>query len=111
LHIEKSRDSAAVEELLLATPNGMNSFCSSSAAGWRSLTNTTSDTRSRFRGQHTHLIAYCGDHGIPEVNSATMLAIIGGFSLIGSAVSGWLCDRFNPRFLLFVPYGSDRNGA
>src|SRR5215831_12777702 len=50
---------------------------------------------------NTHLIAYCGDHGIPAVKSATMLAIIGGFSLIGSAASGWLCDRFNPRFLLF----------
>jgi MFS family permease len=54
---------------------------------------------------NTHLIAYCGDHGIPAVNSATMLAIIGGFSLIGSAASGWLCDRFNPRFLLFWYYG------
>jgi MFS family permease len=54
---------------------------------------------------NTHLIAYCGDHGIPAVNSATMLAIIGGFSLIGSAASGWLCDRFNPRSLLFWYYG------
>jgi len=54
---------------------------------------------------NTHLIAYCGDHGIPAVNSAAMLAIIGGFSLIGSAASGWLCDRFNPRFLLFWYYG------
>jgi hypothetical protein len=34
-------------------------------------------------------------------SSASMLAIIGGFSLIGSAASGWLCDRFNPRVLLF----------
>jgi sugar phosphate permease len=50
---------------------------------------------------NTHLIAYCGDHGIPAVNSATMLAIIGGFSLIGLAASAWSCDRFNPRFLLF----------
>jgi len=54
---------------------------------------------------NTHLIAYCGDHGIPEVSSASMLAIIGGFSLIGSAASGWLCDRFNPRILLFWYYG------
>ena len=54
---------------------------------------------------NTHLIAYCGDHGIAEVSSATMLAIIGGFSLIGSAGSGWLCDRFNPRVLLFWYYG------
>jgi MFS family permease len=54
---------------------------------------------------NTHLIAYCGDHGIAEVSSATMLAVIGGFSLIGSASSGWLCDRFNPRVLLFWYYG------
>ncbi len=54
---------------------------------------------------NTHLIAYCGDHGIAEVSSASMLAVIGGFSLIGSAGSGWLCDRFNPRVLLFWYYG------
>ena len=54
---------------------------------------------------NTHLIAYCGDHGIPEVSGASMLAIIGGLSLIGSAASGWLCDRINPRFLLFWYYG------
>jgi MFS family permease len=54
---------------------------------------------------NTHLIAYCGDHGIAEVRSASMLAVIGGFSLIGSAGSGWLCDRVNPRVLLFWYYG------
>jgi MFS family permease len=54
---------------------------------------------------NTHLIAYCGDRGITEVSSATMLAVIGGFSLIGSAASGWLCDRVNPRVLLFWYYG------
>src|SRR5580704_13668883 len=54
---------------------------------------------------NTHLIAYCGDHGIAEVSSASMLAVIGGFSLIGSAGSGWLCDRVNPRVLLFWYYG------
>ena len=54
---------------------------------------------------NTHLIAYCGDHGIGEVSSATMLEEIGGFSLIGSTGSGWLCDRFNPRVLLFWYYG------
>lgn len=54
---------------------------------------------------NTHLIAYCGDHGIAGISSASMLAIIGGFSLIGAAGSGWLCDRFNPRVLLFWYYG------
>ncbi len=54
---------------------------------------------------NTHLIAYCADHGISEVNGASILAVIGVFSLIGSAASGWMCDRFNPRVLLFWYYG------
>jgi MFS family permease len=54
---------------------------------------------------NTHLIAYCADHGIGEVNGASLLAVIGVFSLIGSALSGWMCDRFNPRLLLFWYYG------
>lgn len=54
---------------------------------------------------NTHLIAYCADNGIAEVNGASILAVIGVFSLIGSATSGWLCDRFNPRVLLFWYYG------
>jgi predicted MFS family arabinose efflux permease len=54
---------------------------------------------------NTHLIAYCADHGIAEVNGASILAAIGVFSLIGSTLSGWMCDRFNPRILLFWYYG------
>ena len=54
---------------------------------------------------NTHLIAYCADHGITQVNGASILAVIGVFSLIGSALSGWMCDRFNPRMLLFWYYG------
>ncbi len=54
---------------------------------------------------NTHMIAYCADFGISEVNGAWILAVIGVFSLIGSAASGWLCDRYNPRVLLFWYYG------
>ncbi|HEY1931666.1 MAG TPA: MFS transporter [Acetobacteraceae bacterium] len=54
---------------------------------------------------NTHLIAYCADHGIPEIRGASILAVIGVFSLIGSAASGWACDRFNPRVLLFWYFG------
>ena len=54
---------------------------------------------------NTHLIAYCADHGITEVSGASILAAIGVFSLIGSTASGWLCDRCNPRVLLFWYYG------
>jgi MFS family permease len=54
---------------------------------------------------NTHFIAYCVDNRIPEVSGAGLLAVIGVFSLVGSAGSGWLCDRFNPRVLLFWYYG------
>ncbi|HUA53291.1 MAG TPA: MFS transporter [Candidatus Sulfotelmatobacter sp.] len=54
---------------------------------------------------NTHFIAYCADNHIPEVSGAGMLAVIGVFSLMGSAGSGWLCDRYNPRVLLFWYYG------
>jgi predicted MFS family arabinose efflux permease len=53
----------------------------------------------------THLIAYCGDHGIPEVEAAGLLAIMGLCDLIGTTFSGWLTDRFDPRKLLVVYYG------
>lgn len=53
---------------------------------------------------NTHLIAYCVDHGIPEMQAASILAVIGVFSLIGSTASGYLCDRFSPRVLLFWYY-------
>src|SRR6185312_8487636 len=53
----------------------------------------------------THLIAYCGDHGIPEVAAAGLLATMGIFDLIGTTASGWLTDRFDPRKLLVVYYG------
>jgi MFS family permease len=54
---------------------------------------------------NTHLIAYCADRGIPEVGGAGVLASLGVFSLIGATGSGWLCDRVNPRVLLFWYYG------
>lgn len=53
----------------------------------------------------THLIAFCGDMGIPEVQAAGLLALMGIFDLIGTTLSGWLTDRFDPRKLLFVYYG------
>src|SRR5262249_22736091 len=53
----------------------------------------------------THLIAYCFDHGIPEVQSASLLAAMGIFDLIGTTASGWLSDRYDSRWLLFWYYG------
>jgi predicted MFS family arabinose efflux permease len=53
---------------------------------------------------NTHLIAYCLDEGIPEIKGASILAGIGLFSLFGSMASGWFCDRYSPRVLLFWYY-------
>jgi MFS family permease len=53
----------------------------------------------------THLIAFCGDHGIIEVQAAGLMVTMGIFDLIGTTASGWLTDRFDPRKLLFMYYG------
>jgi len=53
----------------------------------------------------THMIAFCGDMGIGEVQAASMLAMMGIFDLFGTTASGWLTDRVDPRKLLFVYYG------
>jgi predicted MFS family arabinose efflux permease len=53
----------------------------------------------------THLIAYCGDHGIPPVQAAGLLSLMGLFDLFGTTGSGSLTDRYDPRKLLFVYYG------
>jgi sugar phosphate permease len=53
----------------------------------------------------THLIPACGDHGIPEVMAAGLLALMGLFDLFGTTLSGWLSDRFDSRWLLFWYYG------
>ena len=53
----------------------------------------------------THLVPACMDHGIPEVQAAGLLAVMGIFDLIGTTGSGWLSDRFDSRKLLFCYYG------
>jgi len=53
----------------------------------------------------THLVSAAFDCGIPEVKSASLLALMGVFDLAGTTASGWLSDRFNCRHLLFGYYG------
>jgi len=53
----------------------------------------------------THLIAACGDYGIPVVTAAGLLALMGLFDLVGTTLSGWLTDRYDARKLLFWYYG------
>ncbi len=53
----------------------------------------------------THLVSAAFDCGIPEVKSASLLAMMGIFDLAGTTASGWLSDRYNCRYLLFGYYG------
>ena len=53
----------------------------------------------------THWISLCGDYGVAPVAAAGALAAIGVFDFIGTIMSGWLSDRYDNRWLLFVYYG------
>ena len=53
----------------------------------------------------SHFIAMCSDYGIAAVGGAKILAMMGILDLVGTTLSGWLSDRFNPRALLFWYYG------
>ena len=53
----------------------------------------------------THLIPASMDHGMAEVAAASLLAVIGVFDVVGTLLSGYLTDRFDSRWLLFVYYG------
>ncbi|MGD9572835.1 MAG: MFS transporter [Thermoleophilia bacterium] len=52
----------------------------------------------------THLIPAAHDHGIGEVAAAGLLATIGVFDIVGTTLSGWLTDRWDPARLLFAFY-------
>ena len=53
----------------------------------------------------THWVSLCGDYGVAPVAAAGALAAIGGFDFVGTILSGWLSDRYDNRWLLFVYYG------
>src|SRR5579859_702092 len=53
----------------------------------------------------THLIPASVDHGMAEVTAASLLAVIGVFDVVGTLASGYLTDRFDSRWLLFMYYG------
>ncbi len=53
----------------------------------------------------THFISLCADYGMAAVAAASMLALMGAFDFVGTIASGWLSDRYDPRWLLFWYYG------
>jgi MFS family permease len=52
----------------------------------------------------THFVPAAHDHGMGATTAAGLLAIVGIFDLIGTIGSGWLTDRFDPRYLLGIYY-------
>ena len=52
----------------------------------------------------THFISAAHDHGLPQTTAASLLALIGVFDIVGTVASGWLTDRVDSRYLLFVYY-------
>lgn len=52
----------------------------------------------------THFIPAAHDHGMPTTTAASLLALVGIFDIVGTIASGWLTDRFDPRWLLGIYY-------
>lgn len=52
----------------------------------------------------THFIPAAHDHGMAQTTAAGLLALVGIFDVVGTVFSGWLTDRFDPRWLLGVYY-------
>ena len=52
----------------------------------------------------THFVPAAHDHGMPATTAAGLLALVGAFDVVGTVLSGWLTDRFDPRWLLGVYY-------
>ena len=53
----------------------------------------------------THFIPLCIDFGLTATAAAGVLAMMGAFDFIGTIGSGWLSDRVDSRWLLFMYYG------
>ena len=52
----------------------------------------------------THFVPAAHDHGMPATVSASLLAVVGIFDVVGTIASGWLTDRIDPRLLLLGYY-------
>jgi MFS family permease len=52
----------------------------------------------------THFVPAAHDHGMPATTAAWLLAVVGIFDVVGTILSGWLTDRWDPRVLLLGYY-------
>jgi len=52
----------------------------------------------------THLIPHGIEHGFPAMTMAASFGLMGATDMIGTILSGWLCDRFGKRGPLAIYY-------
>jgi MFS family permease len=52
----------------------------------------------------THFVTAAHDHGMPVTTAASLLAVVGLFDIAGTIFSGYLTDRWDPRYLLIAYY-------
>lgn len=53
----------------------------------------------------TYFVPAAHDRGMAMTVASSLLALMGIFNVVGAGGSGWLTDRFDPRWLLAVYYG------
>jgi MFS family permease len=51
-----------------------------------------------------HFIPHATEHGFGPAQAAQALGIMGGMNIVGTIVSGWLCDRYGPKLPLALYY-------
>ena len=53
----------------------------------------------------THLIPHATEHGFQGGQAAQALGVMGAFNVVGTILSGWICDRYGAKVPLAVYYG------
>jgi predicted MFS family arabinose efflux permease len=53
----------------------------------------------------THLIPHAAEHGFSELHAAQALGLMGAMNIVGTILSGWICDRFGRKGPLAFYYG------
>ncbi|HKZ05990.1 MAG TPA: MFS transporter [Methylomirabilota bacterium] len=53
----------------------------------------------------THLVPHAAEHGFSEMHAAQALGVMGAMNIVGTILSGWICDRFGRKGPLAVYYG------
>lgn len=53
----------------------------------------------------THLVPHAAEHGFSEMQAAQALGVMGALNIVGTVMSGWICDRFGRKGPLAFYYG------